>query len=205
MGGCRREAIAAMRNAESLDPLSAMLINSVGVILYGARKYYDAAAQYRRMLQLNPQYVHSHAGLARVYAFQGKYDRALEEARIANDLTAGEYSVCIASLGIAHALAGQVDAAKSVIDKLQVMSKGRHVSPCLVAMIYACLGRVDEAFTWLEKGFEVRDHHHATLLAFPEWEGLYADPRFVEALERVGLADCFAALQTEAETLREGD
>ncbi len=57
-----------------------------------------------------------------------------------------------------------------------------------MAVIYAGLAEKDQAFEWLEKGYEERDDLIAELRFDPRWESLHSDPRFQNLLRRMNLA-----------------
>ncbi len=60
------------------------------------------------------------------------------------------------------------------------------MSPVWRATIAAGIGKIDEALTWLEQGYEERTHW-LTWLGNPayNWEPLPSEPRFQELIRRV--------------------
>jgi len=56
-----------------------------------------------------------------------------------------------------------------------------------IALIYAGLGEKDQAFAWLEKGYEERSFQMQWLTVEPRWDSLRSDPRFADLLRRMGL------------------
>ncbi len=65
------------------------------------------------------------------------------------------------------------------------------VSPASIAWLAACVGDVDAAFEWFDRGYEERDSlmpfvHIYTDIFVP---ALARDPRFGALLERLNLAD----------------
>jgi serine/threonine-protein kinase len=60
--------------------------------------------------------------------------------------------------------------------------------PYVMASVYAMLGDPGEAFRWLDQAFAGRSYYLAWLKVDPGWVGLRADPRYVAALVRRGLA-----------------
>ena len=58
-----------------------------------------------------------------------------------------------------------------------------------MARIYAALGEANQAFEWLQKGYEQRSLFliHAPLKMDPAFDVLRGDPRFDELLKKVGL------------------
>jgi hypothetical protein len=46
----------------------------------------------------------------------------------------------------------------------------------------------DQAFEWLERGFEQRDLKMAFLKVEPKWNNVRDDPRFMDLMRRVGFS-----------------
>jgi hypothetical protein len=53
--------------------------------------------------------------------------------------------------------------------------------------VYAGLDDKDQAFAWLDKAFEGRNHWLVWLNRDPRWDRLRTDPRFADLKSRVGL------------------
>ena len=93
----------------------------------------------------------------------------------------------VALLGHAYAVAGREGDARAVLQQLDAASKTRYVPPYPIAVIYAGLGRDDEAFAWLQKAYEGRDSWMCYLAIDPRMDVLRKDPRFAELLNRLKL------------------
>ena len=59
--------------------------------------------------------------------------------------------------------------------------------PFEMALIHAHLGEKDLAFEWLDKAIENRNYPVMMLKVTPDIDPLRSDPRFADALRRVGL------------------
>ena len=73
-----------------------------------------------------------------------------------------------------------------MLDQLQERSKQSYVSASGIALIYVGLGRKDEAFDWLERGYQAQ----VPLLPLKVnhmWDPLRDDPRFHDLLRRMNL------------------
>ena len=81
----------------------------------------------------------------------------------------------------------QTTEAHRVLAQLHQLAQHRYVTAYGVALVYAGLGEHDHAFTWLHKALEERTHWLVWLKLDPRWDGLCADPRFVDLLRRIGL------------------
>jgi hypothetical protein len=77
--------------------------------------------------------------------------------------------------------------ANQVLNQLKELSKHRYVPAYDIAMVYLGLGEKEQAYRWLEQGFEERSAWMVYLNLDPRLDGLRADPRFQELVHRVGL------------------
>jgi tetratricopeptide (TPR) repeat protein len=119
------------------------------------------------------------------YANLGRFQEAFAELQTARRLD--DNLEIVAVLGYTCGRAGRRLEAQQLFDKLLHESRERYVSPMMPALIAIGLGEKDEAFVWLEKGYEDRAQMMSELRAEPAFDPLRADPRFGDLLQRVGL------------------
>ena len=60
-----------------------------------------------------------------------------------------------------------------------------YVWPGWVAEVYSRLGDKDDAFRWLEQGYQERDTWTLLLKVWPNFDPLRSDPRFEDLLHRM--------------------
>ncbi len=65
------EAVAAIKRARELDPLSLIINTYVGHILYWARQYDQAIEQHRKTIELDPNFGPAHLRLGMAYEQKG--------------------------------------------------------------------------------------------------------------------------------------
>ena len=82
-----------------------------------------------------------------------------------------------------------------VLHQIEQMSASSYALPYYIAEIYAGLNETDQAFAWLEKAYEERTHWLMYLHLEPAFDGLHADPRFTDLMERIGLPHAPLAAQ----------
>ena len=87
--GHHDEAIAEMRKAMDLDPLSPHIQSFAGVTFKWARRYNDSLAQFQRVNQRDPNFPLNHERLSQLCAILGRFDEAITEETKAR-LLAGE-------------------------------------------------------------------------------------------------------------------
>jgi TolB-like protein/DNA-binding winged helix-turn-helix (wHTH) protein/Flp pilus assembly protein TadD len=178
-------ALAELRHAQELDPLSLIISADIGELLGGARRYEEAVAQFQSTLKMDPNFLLAHLDLASVFIYQRKYAEAADHARKALELAPGSlWAECV--LGSAYALGGQTDKAQKMMESIQHSSHNKEAALHL-AIIATGLGDKDEAFRWLQVARDQRSGGLILMKITPYWDPLRSDPRFASLLHDVGL------------------
>jgi serine/threonine protein kinase/Flp pilus assembly protein TadD len=180
------EALAEIRQAQELDPLSLIISSIVGWVLYFDRKNDQAIAEFRKTLELDPNFWVAHWTLGRAYEQKAMFTEAIAEIQKAIDFS-GSSPLSLAALGHTYAVSGRRAEAERVLNQLKDSSKQTYISPYGIAAIHAGLGEKDQAFLWLEKAYEERSGWLIWLRAEPGSDPLRSDPRFQDLLRRIGL------------------
>ena len=182
--GRAHEAVSEAETGLKLDPISLDAYDDLAYIYYACRQYDRGLESIRQAAELyraspdNPL----HWDLAVIYVEKGNFQKAIEQFRVIGDLPHP-----LGHMGNAYARAGQIEKANQMIAKLRVQVAKDGVGTYEIALVYAGLGRKDEAFTWLEKAYQVRDKGLTFLKMDPCVDPLRSDPRFQNLLHRVGL------------------
>ncbi len=184
---CLEETI----KAHNLDPLSLIINNALGENLLFANRFDDAENQFKRTLELNPEFRSAIWNLGFVYLFEGNFEKALglfEEARrqCGDDLKGFKGQ---APIGFAYALMGNKEAAEECINKIKEREKAEPDIPLNLdyALIYKGLKDYDKVFYYLEKAAEERNGGILFIGKNPGWKDVHSDPRFKELIRRTGL------------------
>jgi eukaryotic-like serine/threonine-protein kinase len=180
------KALAEMRRAQELDPLSLIINANFGKAYFNARRYDEAIQQLRKTIEIDQTFFVAHHYLGSAYAMKGDYSDALSEYQKAHQLN--EYDPHVVALtGRLYAVAGKRAEALATIAQLKSMATQRYVPDYSIALVYAALGEKDQAFELLEKSY--RDHtvDMLTLYYDPLIDNLRSDPRFADLQRRVGL------------------
>jgi TolB-like protein/DNA-binding winged helix-turn-helix (wHTH) protein/Tfp pilus assembly protein PilF len=179
------EAIQEHRIARELDPLDLVLIYDLGDHFGVSREYDKAIVEYRLVLEMDPNFIGAHGGLAFAYKRQGMEKESIseweQEAMLAGTPELAE------GIKIAFVRGGYKSALKARLTYDQHRrSEGSYVSFSRFARTYAALGEKDLAVQALEKAFAEREPM-AWLNVDPEWDPIRADPRFQDLVRRAGL------------------
>ena len=181
--GRHDEAIAEMKRAMELEPLSLVQgANFAAVYLY-ARQFDKALDQARKTYDLDPNLVTSQNWMCHSLDVNGMYAESLaisEKAALSNRSLE-------AALGYAYAKGGRRQEAEAVLKQWKEIEKTKYVSNYWMAVVHVALGEKDAAFAELEKAYQAHDWFLQRLKVDPFMDSLRNDPRFADLVKRVGL------------------
>jgi TolB-like protein/DNA-binding winged helix-turn-helix (wHTH) protein/Flp pilus assembly protein TadD len=179
------QAIAEMRKAENLDPLSLIINADLAELLVIAHSYDESIRQSRKTIEMDPNFALAHNQLAQAYLQKNMPEEAVQEFQKAVQLSGGSPTTT-ANLARAYVASGKRSEAVKLLNDLKKRSSPGYSDASEIAAIYASLGDADQAMNWLEKAFEQR--FNPGVLLRPGYDPLRSDPRFEDLLHRVGLA-----------------
>jgi tetratricopeptide (TPR) repeat protein len=183
--GRNGEAIAEVKKAENLDPLSLIIGADLAEELLVARHYDEAIKQSRKTLYLDPFFANGHYVLGQALAQKHIYSEAIKELQIAVQLSP-ESTAFTANLAYAYAVSGMRDEAVKLLNDLKNRPKNAFSSAGEVALIYVGLDQKDLAMVLLEKAYAER--FSPWVLMRPGFDSLRSDPRFQSLLRRIGIS-----------------
>jgi TolB-like protein/DNA-binding winged helix-turn-helix (wHTH) protein/Flp pilus assembly protein TadD len=182
--GRNKEAIAEMRKAEDLDPLSLIINADLAELLVLTHYYDESIRQSRKTIEMDPNFALAHNQLGQAYFQKQMYEPAIAELEKSVQLSGGS-PTCIANLARAYAASGRRSEAEKLLSDLKKRSSPSASLASQIAIVYAALGDKDQAMNWLEKGYEERFNPGALLR--PGLDPLRSDPRFQNLVRRIGL------------------
>jgi DNA-binding winged helix-turn-helix (wHTH) protein len=174
-------ALAALRAALKLDPLSLKAGVGAGFHLYLAQQLQPDVAPLLRVLDLEPDLAIAHWALGLAYDRLASFAEAEIAHRKAIDLSGGSATMR-SNLARSLALAGRRDAAEDLLADLRTSGLG----PYLLATVELALGREDRCLLELERGLESREPWLVCLHVDPALDPLRRNPRF-QAVEKAVL------------------
>ena len=180
------EAIAAVRRALVLDPLSPIISTALARVLHFARRYEESLEQSLQTTKLHPGFGGAYFDLCLTYTRLRRYEEALET----NDRNAraGAPPAVIhlmrlqifAEMGEMKKARNEFDALISSGDKLGVGGN------LYMGMAHAALGDVDEAFKMFEESLRIKEPQLVYAQCEPSIDLVREDPRYNDLIRGIG-------------------
>lgn len=182
--GRDNEAIAEMKKAEDLDPLSLIIGADLAEDFLIAHRYDEAILQIRKTMDLDSNFALAHYQLGQAFLQKHSYNEAVGELQKAVSLSGGS-TTSTSSLAFAYAVSGNRKEAEALLNELKNRSSGSFSNAPEIALVYVGLDQRDQAMDWLEKGYTER--FNPGVLMRPAFDPLRSDARFQGLLHRIGL------------------
>ena len=180
------EAFVEGGRARQLDPLSFIIVTDYAVMLYFARQYDRAIAQFRVVLAAEPNFGRAHM-IDFAYVEKGMFREALADIRdwrrnSDSPWTWGNEAYVFGRMG-------RRAEARRLLARFEEANQPPDADPAhMLAMAYAGMNDGDKSIEWLQKAYLKHSSVLTTLKVDPVYDRLRDDPRFQELLRRVGLA-----------------
>ena len=187
--GRHEEALAEIKIAQRLDPLSPLMMTVEGQVLIYARRFEDAGVVLRQVLTAYPDFELARIYLAWALRHSGRFEEAAQEY-IAWQRLIGTSEEKIQELEAANETRGYVGM-KLVLLEQQVrrLQSGEFTKARGLASAYAEQGDIENSLRWLERSFRDRDIALLRLKVNADFDGMREDPRFIEIMGRIGFGD----------------
>lgn len=178
--GRNQESISLFEKAVTLDPLDLASLRALGRQYLKARELDQAKAVFSRILELNPEHAKAHLDLGLAYVMSGDPEQGLLEMdRSVPGPTKGHYRIT------ALWALGRESEAQEMLNHL--VETTDPANTFALACTFAWRGNNDQAFQWLQTAYDQRSPNLVFVLGMSCFENIYADPRFPELLEKLGL------------------
>ncbi|HKB99649.1 MAG TPA: tetratricopeptide repeat protein [Terriglobales bacterium] len=184
--GRPEEALAWARRAREHDPLAVSGVK-IGWILFQSHRYEEAIHELRSVLAVFPDHTGALWFLGFALIANGQAEEAipvLEKALSVSDRSAGVMGILIR----AYAHAGRRADALRLLEELKRRQKTSYVPTAAFVNAYLGLDDKEQAFVWFEKAYQEKSNILQFLKVHPFFDPVRKDPRFVDLVRRVGLA-----------------
>jgi len=182
------EGLAQSLRAAELDPLSTGPVHDIAINYMVRGDLEQAAASFRRAIDIDPNWTWGYIKLGRTLARQKKCPDALAQSETAERrIAGGAVPLSRAWLGATYAICGETARARQKLDELRALSQKQYVDPVTFADVHSSLGEADEALRWYEKAYQDRTPNMAYLSIIPRIDTILAgNPRFEAIVRRMG-------------------
>jgi serine/threonine-protein kinase len=184
--GRHEEALAEIKRAQQLDPLSVPVNRAVGWVLYFARRYDQSIEELQKALAMNPEFLGARLVLWWVWIAKGTYGDAIADITREADRP-GLRTVKKLMLSYAHTAAGNREMAEGILWELEPKLAGDNRLALLSAILLTAMDAKDRAFEQLERAYQVREPGLLFLKVAPWADALRSDPRYGALVEKLGL------------------
>jgi adenylate cyclase len=180
------EALDEIKKAQELDPLSKIINTDVGLIHLLMGNTDKAIDKCNEVLEIDPAFSVALFVQGLAYEQNGKTEFAVTNFQRAIKAS-NNNPIAKSALGHAFAINGNTTESLEILRELETSSNQQYVSPYCLSIIFAGLGKQDEAFTWLNKAVDDRSVWmiHLHFSADPRFKDLKMDKRFTEILKRI--------------------
>jgi DNA-binding winged helix-turn-helix (wHTH) protein len=173
------EAIGLLRNALQLDPYSPSLHARLAWAHHLASQTDESVECARRTLALFPEDENSLFYGAMILAFNGDAKHAIELAQSLGHRSP-DFDIASAVHAYALACAGRDDEARSILERLQWLSRERFVLSSFTPAVHVVLGNHNAALAELQSDADARCPWFFQMLADPRLSPLHSRPEFIE-------------------------
>jgi TolB-like protein/Flp pilus assembly protein TadD len=184
--GRMEEAVAEMRRAQRLDPLSPVCSANLGFTYYLAHDQASAIHELERVLERSPLngLALFYLGFALIEA--GRYDEAVAALERAHGATHG-MPWSLEGVALAHGRAGRPDRAREVAERCRATAADAPPPESAMTLLRLAAGDNEGVLDSLERAVDERDALLPWLKFMPCFDHLHGHPRFRAVLRRLGL------------------
>jgi TolB-like protein len=180
------EAIAEIERALEVDPLSGDMHFWLAFMFDFGRQYDRGMQEAMLLVEHAPSHWFGHFVAGHLYRDMKMYDQATPAFRKAAELGGG-IPLLLGWLGQALVLSGNTVEARALLERLHGIASQAYVPPSSFAWIHLALGDIDQAFIWMDRAVDARDHMIIPIKTYPFLDPLRSDPRFRALLRKMNL------------------
>ncbi len=181
--GRRAEALAEVKRALAVDPLSMPASVALADLLVDAGQPKEAVEQCRQALAISATDPRAHLVRGAAYEDLGAFEEATAAFETAMRLSPGSPAPLLEVARI-QALSGRRQEARKTLAR-SLPSDKRYVPPVRLARLLVALGENERALEVLERAYAEKAVDLLLLRQDPRFEGLRASPRLRELLKRL--------------------
>lgn len=184
--GQKEKALELLQEAALLDPLSPVILQSLGNIYIFNERFDEAIQQADKLLYMNPGMRASIEMKGWAVGMKGDWAAALplfeEVHRLTNHPLKG-----LMGLGCAYAQLGETEKAMECIRKIEQRQEEdpEAIVEADLGAIWFSLGDTEKAFFYINKCIDKRMGPVSYFLEYPAYKGIKDDPRYAQLKKRI--------------------
>ncbi len=171
-----------LRAALVRNPLALSATWNLGLTYYLAGRFEESEVTYRRLLELEPDFLWTRAYLAKTLLAQGKVEEALSTVQQDAD-----EAWRLVRLPIVLQAAGRQAEADEALQAQ--IAQWADTGAFFVAQTYAYRGEHDRALEWLERAYRQKDACLVEITGEPLFKNMANDPRYKAFLRKMNLPE----------------
>jgi adenylate cyclase len=183
------EAAPLAKRAVELDDSDPWAHLALGYVAYTSRRTEDALEEFRRVLDLNPNFAAAHGYLGQALTHDGQSDEAIVHLELAIRLSPHDpqNAVFNVALGASHYLAGRYDEAIAFSRKAWQQRYGLTAAHRVYCASLAQAGKIDEAHVALDRLKEL--HPEVSIAWIEKYVSYTPEPmaKFLEGMRKAEL------------------
>jgi len=174
------DALAAMRRARELEPMTLLYTGNYGLILAQARRYQEAIDLLTPIVEANPKFDLARGILARALMATGNLEGARQQLEAREEI-----GLLQAELALVYIKLGKRDLALKELERIEENGRKGFGVAYYEATIYAALGELDKGCERLERSLTDGSVLVNWMRLDPQMDGLRAQPCFKDVERRL--------------------
>lgn len=186
--GRHDEALAQIKIGRDLDPADQIIRVNLIISYLMVGQVEQAIREGEELLDLNPKFWGARAWVAVALTERGDKGRsdAISDMDAAVEHSKRSHTL-LANFGYILAIYGEVGRAESILTELKELHRQGKAIGQDMAKVCVGLGRLDEAFYWLEEDFKVASGDLPNISWHPTFKRVRGHPRYNDLLRRLNL------------------
>ncbi|HUL42765.1 MAG TPA: protein kinase [Bacteroidota bacterium] len=185
--GKLEQARAEIGIAQKLDPLSAIISINVGEELSLMGRTDEAIAQFKKTIDLDPNFPGTYSDLGVEYFRHGKTVESYAAFDKLRQVLGPDNLYAISAVGYVYGKTGRKKEALDILDRLLAASEHGSIQGGQIAIVYLGLGEKSKCLDWLERAYLEKNIFIGYLKISPLLDEIRSEPRFIALLKKIGL------------------
>lgn len=153
------ESIRFAQEAATLSPLDWQGPWNLGIVLNYAGRYDEAAASFRKGVEIAPAQAVLHTWLAYTETARGNYDAAREELQLTDQLLIDRTIIYLTDAAYVYGRIGDAENARRLYEEIEGIAADEEIGAGGWALASLGIGDYDEALRWLNIGADKASRH----------------------------------------------